>query len=57
MRAMRWVLGAFLCAGITAQAADIDGLVNKLKDKDAATAALPRLLNRWCASQGRPARE
>jgi hypothetical protein len=35
MRAMRWVLGVFLCAGITAQAADIDGLVNKLKDKDA----------------------
>ncbi len=34
MRKMRWVLGVFLCIGVTAQAADIDGLVKQLRDKD-----------------------
>jgi HEAT repeat protein len=34
---MRWVLGVFLCLGVTAQAADIDALVKQLKDKDADT--------------------
>jgi HEAT repeat protein len=35
MRTLRWVLGLLLCAGVTAQAADIDALVKQLKDKDA----------------------
>lgn len=34
MRTMRWVLGVFLCFGITAQAADIDALIKQLRDKD-----------------------